>query len=178
MDQINTLEDPIVAPSTGFLANKNFVIVTLIGACAASLSAWLVASLGLPLWVMFTGFIAWYSRPTSRRESIGSVVALWLGMLLAPGAAAATAFVAPTLGLFTLPVSVFIVTALIVGFRALPAVGNILCWFLGFVTVTAASHARVPADVMMLIAASAVGAFAAWACQALSAPFEKHHTAN
>lgn len=42
-----------------------FVWFTVIAAVVAALAAWGSATLNLEVWVMFAGFIAWFTRPTS-----------------------------------------------------------------------------------------------------------------
>lgn len=48
--------------------SREFVVYTVIAAVVASLAAWGSDALGLENWIMFAGFIAWFTRPTSLRE--------------------------------------------------------------------------------------------------------------
>ena len=154
-----------VHPRSGW---RSFTAVTLIGAAMAAGVAWTASALSLAVWTMFTGFIAWYSRPTSTFQSVCSMICLWLGMGLAPLSFAAGRLAAPLLGPLTLPVSVFAVTFLVVALRTTKVVDNMLCWFLGFVTFSAAGRPPVAGTFADLILASAIGGAAGWVCQVLS----------
>ena len=59
-----------------------FVLYTVMAAVVASLAAWSSEALALEVWIMFAGFIAWFTRPTSLRDGLYSIICLWLGMAL------------------------------------------------------------------------------------------------
>ena len=147
---------------------KQFILFTLIAAVVASSAAWGSAALALEVWVMFAGFIAWFTRPTSRRESLSAMVCLWLGIGLAAIAEVATGALMPTLGGLALPTVVFFVAIVIVGLRTTSIVNNMLTWFLGMVTFFAAGWELSPATFLHLGGATALGGFAGWACQAIN----------
>jgi hypothetical protein len=145
-----------------------FVLFTLIAAVVATLAAWSSAALRLEPWVMFTGFIAWFTRPTSSREGVNSVICLWLGIGLAAAAHTATAALASSIGGLALPVIVFLVAIVVVGLRTTKIVDNMLSWFLGLVAFFAADLQPSLEAFVHLGGASAIGGFAGWTCQALN----------
>lgn len=147
---------------------KQFILFTLVAAVVASFAAWGSAALALEVWVMFAGFIAWFTRPTSLRESLSAMVCLWLGVGLAAISEVATGALMPALGGLALPLVVFFVAILIVGLRTTSIVGNMLTWFLGMVTFFAAGWELSAATFLHFAGATAIGGFAGWACQAIN----------
>ena len=147
---------------------KQFVLFTVIAATVATLAAWGSAALALEVWVMFAGFIAWFTRPTSSRESVNSMICLWLGIGVAAVAHLATAALTPSIGSMALPSVVFLVAILVVGLRTTRVVNNMLTWFLGMVTFFAADLEVSREAFVRLGSATAIGGFAGWACQSLN----------
>lgn len=145
-----------------------FVLYTVIAAAVASLAAWSSEALALEVWIMFAGFIAWFTRPTSLRDGLYSIICLWLGMALGALSYVATAALMPSLGALGLPLVVFVVAIVIVGLRTTSVVNNMLAWFLGMVTFFAADMEVSLEPLLELGSASAIGGFAGWACQALN----------
>jgi hypothetical protein len=148
-----------------------FILFTLIAAIVAAAAAWLSEALALEVWIMFAGFIAWFTRPTSTRAGIHSLICLWLGILLAAVSYWATGSLIPFVGPLALPLAVFAVAVLVVGLRTTSVVDNMLSWFLGLVTFFAAELEPGLGAFVSLGSASAIGGFAGWACQALNRRF-------
>ena len=117
---------------------------------------------------MFAGFIAWFTRPTSARDGVYSMICLYLGIALGVLAHIATEALAPSLGAFALPLVVFVVGVVIVGLRTTSLVDNMLAWFIGLVTFFAAEVELAVGALLELGSACAIGGFAGWACQALN----------
>jgi hypothetical protein len=147
---------------------RQFVIYTVIAAVVAALAAWSSEALALEVWVMFAGFIAWFTGPTSSRGGLYSMICLGLGMALGALSYAATGAMMAPLGPLALPVAVFVVAIVVVGLRTTSVVNNVLAWFLGMVTFFAAEVEISLETVGQLGCASAIGGFAGWACQALN----------
>jgi hypothetical protein len=160
--------------STTHIENSNrqtrlqFAIFTLIAAVVAALASWSSAALALEVWAMFAGFIAWFTRPTSVRGGVYSIICLFLGIALGALAHVATGALAPSLGALALPLVVFVVGAVIVGLRTTRVVDNMLAWFIGLVTFFAAEVHIAFGTLLELGSACAIGGFAGWACQALN----------
>jgi hypothetical protein len=148
-----------------------FVLFTLIAAVVAAAAAGLSDALALEVWIMFAGFIAWFTRPTSTRAGIHALICLWLGILLAAVSHRATGALMPLAGPMALPLVVFAVAILVVGLRTTRIVDNMLGWFLGLVTFFAAEPNPALGSFANLGLATAIGGFAGWACQALNRRF-------
>jgi Protein of unknown function (DUF1097) len=145
-----------------------FALFTVIAAVVAALASWSSAALALEVWVMFAGFIAWFTRPTSVRNGVYSIICLFLGIALGALAHIATVALSPPLGSLALPFVVFVVGVVIVGLRTTHVVDNMLAWFLGLVTFFAAEVEIEFWTLLELGSACAIGGFAGWACQALN----------
>ena len=150
---------------------KQFSLYTVIAAVVAAVAAWGSMALNLEVWVMFAGFIAWFTRPTSVQESLNAMICLWLGIALAAISHKMTGAMIPTLGTLALPVVVFLVAILIVGLRATSPVNNMLTWFLGMVTFFAADKGITIETFIYLLSATAIGGFAGWSCHTLNKRF-------
>ncbi|TIX50923.1 DUF1097 domain-containing protein [Alteraurantiacibacter aquimixticola] len=147
---------------------QKFILWTVIASAVAALAAWLSEALALEVWIMFAGFIAWFTRPTSFGNSLSAMLCLWLGVAIGAGSGALTGALIPVLGQFALPVVVFAVALVIVGLRNHHIAGNMLAWFLGMVTWFAASLDIVGASLLNLAGATAIGGLAGYTCQALN----------
>ena len=170
--QSGAAPSPSAAEAAGTTQTENthrqFVLFTVIVGVVAALAARGSAALRLEVWVMFAGFIAWFTRPTSSREGFFAMICLWLGTGLGAASHVATGALMPSLGSLALPWVVFFVGILIVGLRTTSVVNNMLAWFLGLVTFFAAKRGLSPEAFVHLGGASAPGGFAGWACQALN----------
>ena len=145
-----------------------FILWTVIASIVAALAAWISARLALEVWVMFAGFIAWFTRPTSLTNSLAAVLCLWLGLVIGAVSEVLTVAFIPSLGQFALPLVVFIVAIVIVGLRTHKIAGNMLTWFLGMVTWFAAGFDISFASFIHLISATAIGGLAGYTCQVLN----------
>lgn len=148
-----------------------FILWTLIASVVAAAAAWISAALALEIWVMFAGFIAWFTRPISLASSLSAMVCLWLGIVIGALSHIGTVALVPYLDHLALPVVVFLVAILIVGLRTHGVLGNMLSWFLGMVTFFAADWGITAAAFGNLAAATALGGFAGCACQTLNRRF-------
>ncbi|MBX4899690.1 MULTISPECIES: DUF1097 domain-containing protein [Rhizobium] len=153
------------------LHGGNFVPWTLITSAVAALAAWLSAMLSMEVWVMFSGFIAWFTRPTSIKNSVSAICCLWLGILMGTLGHSIGGALGPFLGHIGLPVVVFAVTIVIASLRTHHVLGNMLAWFLGLVTYFAAEIDHSFVSYADLGLATALGGFAGYACQELNRRF-------
>ncbi|NNU35995.1 DUF1097 domain-containing protein [Rhizobium sophorae] len=153
------------------LHRRKFILWTVIASVVAAFAAWLSAALNLEVWVMFIGFIAWFTRPTSVRNSSAAMLCLWLGIAVGAVSHIMTGALFPLLDHMALPAVVFLVAILIVGLRTHSIVGNMLAWFLGMVTYFAAELDLAVASFMHLAIATGIGGFAGYTCQALNRRF-------
>lgn len=155
--------------------SRQFVTYTLISAIVAATAAGVSTALGFQAWVMFAGFIAWFTRPMPTRNGVFAVLCLWLGLGIGIAAHSATYALTPVLGGLALPLVVFVSAIIIVGLRTTAVVDNMLGWFLGLVTFFAAHIEVAPGPLFSLLAASAIGGLAGWACVALTHRFAPVH---
>ena len=104
----------------------SFVLYTVVAALVTAIATWASVALHLQVWVTFMGFIAWYTRPLSLRESVSAVVCLWLGVGIAILASLTTQVLTPFTGGVTLALVVFVVAVTILSLRSTAVVGNLL----------------------------------------------------
>lgn len=164
------------APQTQPRANHDqprgkFILWTAIASVVAAFAAWLSAALNLEVWVMFAGFIAWFARPTSVKNSSAAMLCLWLGIAIGAVSHIMTGALVPLLDHIALPAVVFLVAILIVGLRTHGILGNMLAWFLGMVTYFAAELDLAVASFVHLAIATGIGGLAGYTCQALNRRF-------
>src|SRR5262245_43814892 len=120
--------------STLALSPQKYVAATVIAAATAALAAAGSLALSLPVWAMFVGWIAFFTRGLTTRSAFENLGCVGLGMLI--GALAALAIpelstvIAPRLAL---PLVVFAVALGVVALRGLPVMNNLLGYFLGLV---------------------------------------------
>ena len=131
---------------------KSFILLT--AAAAAGLSA----TLALPVWAMFIGWVAFFTRGITARD--GAVNAVCVALGLGFGMAAA-------LGALALPLVVFAVAVVVVSLRAAPVLDNILCYFLGLIAFFASHQPPSLAAFAGLASAVVLGSLAAWTAHAL-----------
>ena len=141
--------------------------VTVVESLVTATAAAAVLLLGLPLWVMFVGWISYYTRGVTVRDRLLNYLGVIIGLLLGLGAA----FVIQTLGppptFFEQVAVIFGVALVVLSLRFLPKVNNLLTFFLGLVTVFAAAAEQTFAAVLPLATAAAIGAIAGAAAHAL-----------
>ncbi|MBB3236900.1 DUF1097 domain-containing protein [Phyllobacterium endophyticum] len=153
------------------LHRGKFILWTVIASVVAAFAAWLSAALSLEVWVMFAGFIAWFTRPTSPKNSSAAMLCLWLGIAIGALSHILTGALIPSLDQLALPAVVFLVAIVIVGLRTHSVLGNMLSWFLGMVTYFAAELDFAVASFMHLAIATGIGGLAGYTCQALNRRF-------
>lgn len=111
---------------------------TTIAALGATIAAVISLQLGLAPWAMFIGWVAYFTRPTSWRVGLATGLCLWLGISLGALATLVLGMMAPVLGNAAFAVIVFAIASLVVSMRKMPAINNILAWFLGLIAFFAA----------------------------------------
>lgn len=135
---------------------------TAVAAVVAAAAAGLSAALALPVWAMFIGWVAFFTRGISVREGIANAVSVALGLAVGMAAALALGVLGPLLGALALPLVVFVVAVVIVSLRAAPVLNNILCYFLGLIAYFASHLPPSIAAFTELGSATVLGSLAAW----------------
>ncbi len=114
-----------------------YLLLTAAPALIAAVAVFATASLGGEPWLMFLGWVAFFTRP-SPSDSLQTFVCLVIGLTLGALATAATGAVAPMVGAAALPVVTFGVALTVIATRGLPVLNNLLGYFIGLIAFFAA----------------------------------------
>ena len=144
-----------------------FVGFTAVAAVVAASAAGASLALTLPVWAMFIGWVAFYTRGATGRDGLVTLGCVLLGVALGMGAAIAIGVLRPGLGFFALPAVVFGIAMIVISLRAVPVMNNLLCYFLGLIAYFA-SHLEPSLEALSTLgSAPALGVFAGWTTHAL-----------
>lgn len=141
--------------------------VAKVTAAAASASS---LAFGLPVWAMFIGWVAFFTRGMTVRDGAINLGCVWIGIAIGALAALAIGALSPSLGMIALPVVVFVVAIIVVSLRAVPTLNNILGYFLGLIAFFAAHLEPTLSSVAELAAASGLGSVAGLLSMKLQQP--------
>ena len=151
-----------------------FILFTTVAATTAALAAGSSLLLSLPVWAMFVGWVAFFSRGLTLRDGLANLGCVLLGIVFGMLAARSIAALAPILGVWALPAVVFVVAMVVVSLRAVPVMNNLVSYFLGLITYFA-SHLEPSLETFAeLGGASSLGAFAGWFSHAVQQRFHRH----
>jgi len=151
-----------------------FNLITAITATTAAVAAGTSGMLTLPVWAMFVGWVAFFSRGLTLRDGLANLGCVLLGIVFGMLAARSIAALAPILGVWALPAVVFVVAMVVVSLRAVPVMNNLVSYFLGLITYFA-SHLEPSLETFAeLGGASSLGAFAGWFSHAVQQRFHRH----
>lgn len=127
----------------------------------ACLSATLCALLiDVPVWAMFIGWIAFFTRGITARDGAINMVCVFIGLAIGITAGGAGAALEPVLGAWSITPVVLVVTLIVLSLQVLPVINNVLAFFLGLVCYFA-SHLPPTLDTFVELAtASALGVIA------------------
>lgn len=170
----NTFPHRAAAISGGLVRIGGFVAAGAIAGSVAAGAAFLSTLVGVPVWAMFMGWVAYFTRGHSAREGLLNYLCLALGLLVRLAAAVALRSLGPLLSTFTLPIVVFCVGLLVVSLRALPRLNNLPSYFLGVITVFAAHTVPTLKTLAELGSAAAIGSLAAWLASFIQAKTAGH----
>ncbi|MFL9876087.1 DUF1097 domain-containing protein [Paraburkholderia megapolitana] len=144
-------------------SRQGYVLITVVAAVSAAIASATALALSLPVWAMFMGWIAFFSRGLTTRSTVENLGCVWLGISIGTLAATGIGMLAPALGVgVALPIVVFAVAIVVVGIRGMPVMNNLLAYFLGLVTWFASELAPSIENVVHLAAAGAIGSTAGW----------------
>jgi Protein of unknown function (DUF1097) len=142
--------------------STRFTVLTLIAALTAAVAAATSASLGWPVWAMFMGWVAFFTRGHSAWDAFTSYLCLAIGIAFGGGAALAVGALMPLIGPFAFGPVVFVVAIVVVSLRAAGPINNVPAYFLGLITFFAAHLEPGILAFSELAAVSGLGALAAW----------------
>jgi Protein of unknown function (DUF1097) len=161
-----------IARRTGIHGQKSealwqFVGTTVVAAILATVATSASIAFNVPVWAMFIGWVAYYSRGHSAREGLANFLCLLLGLGFGILAGVAIAVLTPALGAAAVAVVVFVIGLIVVSLRAVPFVNNTLSYFLGLISFFAVHAAPSVSVVLELAGACAIGSLAAWGASML-----------
>jgi hypothetical protein len=140
-----------------------FNSITAVAAATAAMAAAVSMGVGLPVWAMFVGWVAFFSRGHSMRDGLINYGCVVAGIGFGTAAAVSITALSPLLGTLALPTMVFTIAMIVVSLRARPRMNNVLAYFLGLITFFAAHQEPSLDTAVRLSAAAAIGSIAAWA---------------
>lgn len=144
-------------------SRSSFLTVTLVAAVTAALASAAALAVELPVWAMFIGWIAFFTRGLTTRSTLENLGCVWLGLIFGALAATSVGLFAPTFGtLLAIPLVVFVVALIVVSLRGLPVMNNLLCYFLGLVAWFAAHLEPSLESLAHMAGASTLGSLAGW----------------
>lgn len=127
----------------------------------ASLAATVgVLLLDLPIWAVFIGWIAFFTRGITATNGAINLVCVLAGLGIGIAAATANIYLEPHLGRFTVTLTVLAVTFVVLTFQALPTFNNLLGFFLGLVCYFASGLPPTFESYLALAVATALGILA------------------
>lgn len=142
--------------------------ITLGESVVASLAATVsTLALEVPVWAMFVGWIAYFTRGVNLRQGAVNLACVLIGIAVGIGAGATTQALSPHLGAATLTVVVFAVALVVLSLRHVPVFNNLLGLFLGLVAYFASHQPPGLATFAELGLAAGVGTVAAFAASQL-----------
>ncbi len=139
----------------------NNMKVTVVEALITAFGASLALLAGLPIWAMFVGWIAYFTRGLDLRNGFINLGCVMIGLTLGIG----TATILGSLGSPGIPVQAAVVFGLglvVLSLRFLPVLNNLLGFFLGLVTWFAAHQPPSAEGFAILAAAATLGTCAGW----------------
>ncbi|PHS30446.1 MAG: hypothetical protein COA95_09150 [Methylophaga sp.] len=135
---------------------------TSIAAISATIAATASSSLQFQVWAMFIGWVAYLTRGHNIKAGMVNLICVWLGIALGFIATLGFEILGPVMHEYTLPLMIFIVAMIVVSLRDLPILNNLLCYFLGLISVFASHSSPSILNILALIGPISIGAFAAW----------------
>ena len=160
---MSTVEKNHGKPTVRMNEMLQFNSVTAVAAATAATAAALSMWVGLPVWAMFVGWVAFFSRGHSMRDGLINYGCVVAGIGFGMAAAISITALSPLLGKLALPAVVFTVAMVVVSLRVLPRMNNLLAYFLGLITFFAAHLEPSLETAVRLSASAAIGSMAAWA---------------
>jgi hypothetical protein len=133
-----------------------YLILTVIGALTAAVAAFATLSLGWAPWIMFMGWVAFFTRPTVT-SGLQTFACVAIGIALGAVATVTAGALAESFGPAALPIVVFAIACIVIAARGLPIFNNLLGYFIGLITFFAAHQEPAAATIGTLAAATAIG---------------------
>lgn len=152
--------------ANGMLKHLSTVLAESVIASSAATFSLLV--LELPVWAMFVGWIAYFTRGLNWRNGLINLACVLIGLAMGVGAAHLLAWTGPVLGPFAISAAVMAVTVVALSLAKLPVFNNVLGFFLGLVAYFASHLPPTPTSFAQLGVAAAIGTLAGFLAHALA----------
>ena len=136
--------------------------ITATEAVAAALAAGLALSLGLPIWAMFLGWNAYFTRGSGLKSGAVNLGCVLIGLCLGMSAQFVLSTLSTQPGVAGQVTSVFAVTWVVLSLRFLPKFNNVPGFFLGLVAYFASRLEPGWAALATLGGAALLGSAAGW----------------
>lgn len=142
------------------LNSKVFALVreASIATVAATLCALV---LQVPVWAMFIGWIAFFTRGMTTKDGVINLLTVWIGIAIGIAAGQLTSVLTPLTGEAALSLVVFMVALVVLSLRYAPVINNLLGLFLGLVSFFASHQPPNFETFFTLALAATVGTVAA-----------------
>lgn len=141
--------------------SKHLKVVLGEAVVASSAATFSALVLEVPVWAMFVGWLAFFTRGLNLRHGLVNLTCVLLGVGLGIGAAYTLSAVGPHLGAYAITAVVFLITAITLSLAKVPVFNNLLGFFLGLVAYFASHLPPSLGTLIQLGSAAAVGAAAA-----------------
>jgi len=145
---------------------KHLKIVLGESVVASSAATFSVMALELPVWAMFVGWIAFFTRGLNLRSGLVNLACVLIGLALGIGAAHLLAALDPLLGAYAITAVVTVITAIALSLARVPVFNNLLGFFLGLVAYFAAHQPPTLGTFASLGLAAAIGTTAGFLAHA------------
>jgi len=146
--------------------NRHLKIVLGESAVASSAATVSALALELPVWAMFVGWIAFFTRGLNLRSGLVNLACVLIGVALGIVAAHAQGALGPVFGAYAISVVVVAVTAVALSLARVPVFNNLLGFFLGLVAYFASHMPPSPGTFATLGLAAAIGTAAGFLAHA------------
>lgn len=130
---------------------------SIVACLAATVCALLIDG---PVWAMFIGWIAFFTRGITARDGAINLACVLIGLAIGIAAGVAGVALAPHLGAWSIAPLVLVVTLIVLSLQVLPLVNNVLASFLGLVSYFASQLPATLDTFVELSTASTLGVFA------------------
>lgn len=152
--------------STSHSWGQHLRIVAGESVVASSAATFSAVALELPVWAMFIGWIAFFTRGRNLKAGLVNLGCVLIGLALGIGAARLQGALVPYLDAYAISAVVLAITAVALSLARLPVFNNLLGFFLGLVSYFASHWPPAVGSFASLGLAAAIGTTAGFLAHA------------
>lgn len=141
--------------------NQKLIAVVREATIATAAATLCTLVLQVPVWAMFIGWIAFFTRGMTTKDGVINLLTVWIGIAIGIAAGQLTSVLTPLTGEGTLSLVVFVVALVVLSLRYMPVINNLLGLFLGLVSFFASHQPPKFETFFTLALAATVGIVAA-----------------